>query len=126
MPTLHQAFEDYLALGPRRRDSTIANYRRVVDKDLGDWLDHSLDDIDRRDVEQRFRQLTKHAGWVQANMAVKLLGALYRRPCLDFEDPRNPVERWRAGTGASRPRCATRWLATPSASASTPACASPR
>ena len=139
IPTLREAFEDYLAAGPRRRESTIANYRRAVHKDLGDWLDRSLDDIDRRDVEQRFRQITERAGWVQANIAVKLVGALYRRPCLDFDDLRNPVERWRAGggrlhrprrrragIGASRPRCATRWSATPSASASTPACASPR
>ena len=64
MPTLRQAFEDYLAVGPRRRDSTIANYRRDVEKDLGDWLDGPLDDIDRRDVKQRFRQLTERAGWV--------------------------------------------------------------
>ena len=48
MPTLREAFEDYHAVGPRRRDSTIANYRRTVHKDLGDWLDCTLDTIDRR------------------------------------------------------------------------------
>ena len=105
IPTLREAFEDYLAAGPRRRESTIANYRRAVHKDLGDWLDRSLDDIDRRDVEQRFHQLTERPGWVQANIAVKLLGAIYRRPCLDFDDLRNPVELWRAGGGRlHRPR----------------------
>ena len=105
MPTLRQAFEDYLAVGPRRRNSTIASYRRALHKDLGDWLDRSLDDIDRRDVEQRFRQITERAGWVQANIAVKLLGAIYRRPCLDFDDLRNPVQLWRAGGGRlHRPR----------------------
>ena len=103
IPTLRHAFEDYLAAGLRRRDSTIANYRRTVHKDLGDRLDRTLDTIDRRDVEQRFRQLTERPGWVQANMAVKLLGALYRRPCLDFEDLRNPVEQWRAGGGRLHP-----------------------
>ena len=97
MPTLRRAFEDYLAVGARRRDSTIANYRRALHKDLGDWLDRPLDDIDRRDVEQRFHQITGRAGWVQANIAVKLLGAIYRRPCLDFDDLRNPVQLWRAG-----------------------------
>ena len=105
IPTLREAFEDYLAAGPRRRESTIANYRRAVHKDLGDWLDRSLDDIDRRDVEQRFHRLTERPGWVQANIAVKLLAAIYRRPCLDFEDLRNPVELWRAGGGRlHRPR----------------------
>ena len=99
IPTLRKAFKDYLAVGPRRRDSTIANYRRAVHRDLGDWLDRSLGDIDRRDVERRFHELTERPGWVQANTAMKLLGAIYRRPCLDFEELRNPVELWRAAGG---------------------------
>ena len=83
----------------------IANYCRAVDKDLRDWLDRSLDDIDYRDLEQRFLQVTEHAGWVQANIAVKLLSAIYRRPCLDFDDLRNPVQQWRAcGGPLHRPR----------------------
>ncbi|MCY4587351.1 MAG: hypothetical protein OXB98_15040 [Bryobacterales bacterium] len=28
---------------------------------------------------------------------MKLLGTVYRRLCLDFDDMRNLVERWRAG-----------------------------
>ena len=87
---------------PRRRESTIASYRRAVHKDLGDWLDRSLDDIDRRDVEHRFHQLTKRPGWVQANIAVKLLGTIYRRPSLDCDDLRDPVAHWRAGGGRLR------------------------
>lgn len=36
---------------------------------------------------------------------MKLLGAIYRRPCLDFEDLRNPAEQWRAAGGRlHRPR----------------------
>lgn len=65
----------------------------------------TLDDIHRRDVEQRFHRLTERTGWGQANIAVKLLAAIYRRPCLDFEDLRNPVALWRAGGGRlHRPR----------------------
>ena len=105
MPNLRKAFEDYLAAGPRRKHTTIANYRRAIHKDLSDWLDRPLDDIDHHDVEQRFWQLTERPGWVQANIAVKLLAAIYRRPCLDFDELRNPVERWRAGGGRlHRPR----------------------
>ena len=45
------------------------------------------------------------ASSVQANLAVKLLGAIYRRPCLDFDDLRNPVQLWRADAGRlHRPR----------------------
>ena len=99
MPTLREAFEDYLAAGPARRDSTVALYRITVHRDLADWLDRPLDTIERRDVEQRFRSLTDNAGWVQANNAVKMLGALYRRQCIDHEGLRNPVEQWRAAGG---------------------------
>ena len=103
IPTLRKAFENWLAVGPRRRDSTVASYRRTVHKDLGDWLERSLDEIDRSDVERRFQELTERPGWVQANAAMKLLGAIYRRPCLDFEELRNPVEHWRAAGGRLHP-----------------------
>ena len=51
-PTLRKAFENWLAVGPRRRDSTVASYRRTVHRDLGDCLDRSLDEFDRSDVER--------------------------------------------------------------------------
>ena len=86
MPTVQEAFEDYLAAGPARKDRTVAAYRSTVHKDLGDWLDRPLDTIGRRDVEQRFRHLSENAGWVQANNAMKMLRALYRRQRLDHEE----------------------------------------
>ena len=69
IPTLRKAFADWISVGPRRRESTVASYHRTVHKDLGDWLDRSLDEIDRSDVEQRFQELTERPGWVQANAA---------------------------------------------------------
>ncbi len=105
MPTVRDAFEDYLAAGPARKDSTVAVYRSTVHKDLGDWLDRPLDTIGRRDVEQRFRRLSENAGWVQANNAMKMLRALYRRQCLDHEGLHNPVDQWRvAGGRPHRPK----------------------
>ena len=99
VPTLREAFEDYLAAGPKRKDSTIAVYRSTVHKDLGDWLNRPLDTIERRDIEQRFQRLTETAGWVQANNATKMLRVLYRRQCIDHEGLHNPVDQWRAGGG---------------------------
>ena len=105
VPTLREAFDDYLAAGPKRRDSTLAVYRSTVYRDLGDWLGRSLADIERRDVEQRSQRLTDNAGWVQANNAMKMLRVLYRRQCIDFEGLNNPVDQWRAGGGRPhRPR----------------------
>ena len=34
---------------------------------------------------------------------MKLLGAIYRRPCLDFEELSNPVEHWSAAGGRLHP-----------------------
>ena len=62
-----------------------------------------LDAIGRRDVEDRFNSLTRNNGWAPANMSISLLGSIYRRPCVDLEGLRNPVELWRAGGGKYHP-----------------------
>ena len=105
VPTLREAFEEYLAAVPTRKESTLAVYRRTVYGNLGAWVDRTLDTIDRRDVEKCFLRLTNEAGWVQANSAVKMLRVLYRRHCIDFQGLHNPVDQWRAAGGRPhRPR----------------------
>ena len=99
VPTLREAFEDFLAAGPARKESTREAYRRTVHIDLRPWLDRSLDTVSRRDVEQCFARLTSEVGWVGANSAVTMLGALYRRQCVDVEGLHNPVQQWRAAGG---------------------------
>ena len=37
VPTLREAFEEYLGAGPERKASTIASYRSTVCKDLASW-----------------------------------------------------------------------------------------
>ena len=98
-PTLREAFEEFIAVGPERKASTIETYRRTVYMDLSGWLDRSLSTISRRDVEQCFNRLTVEIGWVGANSAVTMLGALYRRQCVDVEGLHNPVAQWRAAGG---------------------------
>ena len=95
-PTLREAFEEFLAIGPERKASTIETYRRTVYLDLAGWLDRSLDKISRKDVEQCFNRLTSGIGRVGANQAVTMPGALYRRQCVDVEGLHNPVAQWRA------------------------------
>ena len=105
VPTLREAFEEYLAAGPKRKESTLVVYRRTVYRNLGAWVDRTLDSIDRRDVEKCFLRLTNESGWVEANGAMKMLRVLYRRHCIDYQGLHNPVDQWRAAGGRPhRPR----------------------
>ena len=101
MPTLREAFEEFLAAGPGRKAGTVAVYRRNFHRHLGSLLERPLDTITARDVEQCFSRLTAEAGWVPANNAVRMLRSLYRRRCIDVEGLHNPVDQWRAAGGRS-------------------------
>ena len=99
MPVLADAFEDYMAANPDRAPRTVFLYRQVVRLCLDDWLARPLDAIARRDVEDRFNRITANHGWSPANQAISLLRSIYRRPCVDRQGLRNPVDRWLAGGG---------------------------
>lgn len=99
MPTLGNAFEDYMKANPNRSKSTDEIYRYEAKRYLGDWLVRPLDPITRRDVEARFSGITANHGWSPANRAISLLRSFCRPPCVDREGPRNPVYLWLAGGG---------------------------
>ena len=62
MPTLEQAFEDYMVTGAKRQPGTVILYRCHMRHCLGDWLARPLDVISRRDVEVRFHLITEKNG----------------------------------------------------------------
>ncbi len=99
MPTLAEAIEDYMAAGPDRAVGTHRSYRRYASLYLGDWLARPLDAIARRDIEARFIFLTGKHGETPANQTMSFLRSVYRRPCVDHDGLRNPVEQWLAGGG---------------------------
>ncbi len=99
MPTLAQAFEDYMEANPRRTPRAVAIYRLNLLICFGDWLARPLDAIDHRDVEARFHRVTERNSWATANQAVSMLRSIYRRSSIDHETLRNPVELWIAGGG---------------------------
>ena len=99
IPVLRKAFEEYIAANPNRTMRTDKGYRELVELHLRDWLSRPLDAITRRDVEARFNHLTAHHGWSQANATIALLRWIYRRPCVDLEGLRNPVDLWLAAGG---------------------------
>ena len=99
MPTLREAFAEYLMANPNRKRSTEKVYRSQMNSSLGDWLARPLDTITRRDVEARFHRVSQRSGWAVANHIIALLRSVYRRPCVDHESLRNPVDLWLAGGG---------------------------
>ena len=112
MPTLREAFEEYLTANPNRKRTTEALYQSQMRYCLGDWLARPLDTITRRDVEVRFHRVSQRRGWSVANHIIALLRSVYRRPCVDHETLRNPVDLWLAGGGRYH-RAVRRRISTP-------------
>ena len=103
IPALDEAFAEYLGANPNRKESTERLYRGQMRYCFGDWAARPLDSISRRDVETRFHRITERNGRATGNHAISLLRSVYRRPCVDFEGLRNPVELWIAGGGRYHP-----------------------
>ncbi|MXY33766.1 MAG: tyrosine-type recombinase/integrase, partial [Boseongicola sp. SB0664_bin_43] len=99
VPTLAEAFETYIKANPNRADNTVRLYRQILRGKLGDWVRRPLDAITRQDVEDRFNQITERHGWATGNQAMSMLRSVYRRPCVDHEGLRNPVDLWLAAGG---------------------------
>ena len=99
MPALGDVFEQYMAANPARSERTNKLYRYEANRYLGDWLPRPLDAIGRADVEARFNAITANHGWSAANRSMSLLRSVYRRPCVDHDGLRNPVDLWLGGGG---------------------------
>ena len=112
VPTLREAFAEYLTANPNRKPSTEKVYRSQMNSCLGDWQARPLDTITRRDVEARFHRVSQRSGWAVANHIIALLRSVYRRPCVDHETLRNPVDLWLAGGGRYH-RAVRRRITTP-------------
>ncbi len=91
MPNLEKAFEDFMSANPKRAAGTDGLYLEEFARHFADWHERPLDDISRRDVEERFIRLTEDNGWSPANWAISLLCSIYCRPCVDLDGLRNPV-----------------------------------
>ena len=104
LPTLGEACDDYIQSGRGRSAMTQRAYRRYANLYLGDWRSRALDAITRRDIENRFHLITERHGAVPANQALSFLRSVYRRPCVDYDGLRNPVELWLAGGGRYHPK----------------------
>ena len=89
-----------MAANPNRSKRTNELYRYEAKRYLGDWLTRPLDAITRKDIETRFNSIMVDHGWSEANRAMSLLRSVYRRPCVDLDGLRNPVDLWCTGIEA--------------------------
>ena len=89
--------EDVLSLDLATAEVTTIDATR--NRHLGERLPRPLDAISRADVEARFNSITADHGLSAANRAMSLLRSIYRRPCVDHDGLRNPVDLWLAGGG---------------------------
>ena len=103
LPTLAEAFEEFISVNPNRSKYTDKVYRRNLRLNLSDWANRPLNAISRRDVEKRFIRITERRGWAGANQTMKMLRSVYRRPCVDHDGLRNPVDLWLAAGGKYHP-----------------------
>ena len=103
IPTLREAFHDYMSTKAHHARKTETAYRRAIEFYLGDWVSRPLDAIEYREVEARFILLTRKHGWGIANQVISLLRSVYRRSCVDHEGLRNPVDLWLAAGGRFNP-----------------------
>ena len=93
MPTLCEAFQDYMSAKSFRSTKTSDAYRLAVEHYLADWVSRPLNTIERREVEARFALLTRNHGWAIGNQVISLLRSVYRLACVDHEaaQPGQPV-----------------------------------
>ena len=109
-----------MAASPNRSKRTNELYRYKANRYLGDWLTRPLDAISRADAEARFNSITTDHGWSAANRAMSLLRSIYRRPCVDHDGLRNPIDFWLAGGGKFH-RKARRKISAPAMASTTAA-----
>lgn len=97
--TLAEAFEDYLKTRKNLKDSTIYDYRRIMNEVFPDWQNKCLQAINKEMVAKRHADFGKRSQ-ARANNAMRVLRAVFNFAAGQYEDskgkslfPENPVKR---------------------------------
>lgn len=98
--TLGQVFQDYLHARKELKPRTLYDYRRVMTCVFADWHNKPLVAITKDKVGKLHTQLGKEQGHAYANLAMRLLRALFNFAAGQYEDAQghslitdNPVKR---------------------------------
>lgn len=97
--TLSEAFELYLKVRSGLKETTIKDYRRIMNEILKDWQNRQLKNITKDMIQKRHAQYGERSQ-ARANNAMRLLKAIFNFARGQFEDskgrslfPENPVDR---------------------------------
>jgi integrase len=99
METLRQALDGYLHAHPDLRSRTAVEYRRLVERHLGLWLDRPLRELTREMVEERHKEIAeavgkggRYSGRATANGAMRALRVVWNYAAARTQLPTNPVK----------------------------------
>ena len=84
--TLEQVFQDFLAARKNLKQSTVYGYTGVMTLAFGDWKQKAVARITKDLVAQRHQKLGEEHGEAYANLAMRVLRALFNFAIVQYED----------------------------------------
>ena len=98
--TLQEVFNDYLAARKSLKEKTVRDYNRVLNNGFAKWRNKPITAITKDDVSKCHSTLGKEHGEAYANLAMRILRALFNFAAGQYEDSQgrslileNPVKR---------------------------------
>ncbi|HAT3859885.1 TPA: tyrosine-type recombinase/integrase [Legionella pneumophila] len=98
--TLNEVFKDYLKTRKTLKPKTISNYQQILDKGFTSWKHKPILSITKDRITKYHEKLGKEHGEAYANLAMRILRALFNFAAGQYEDAKgnslileNPVKR---------------------------------
>lgn len=98
--TLDQTYQDYIKTRKSLKPKTLYDYENIMKTAFSDWRNKPLLSITKDNIAERHTQLGKERGEAYANLAMRILRALFNFAAGQYEDEQghsliteNPVKR---------------------------------
>ena len=98
--TLDEVMQDYLKARKSLKPKTLYDYERIMKTAFSDWKDKPILQITKDKVEERHTSMGRQSGEAYANLAMRILRALFNFAAGKYEDTEgqsliavNPVKR---------------------------------
>lgn len=98
--TLNEVFNDYIQVRKTLKQTTLTNYQQIINKAFDNWGNKPLLSITKDKIAKHHENLGKEHGEAYANLAMRVLRALFNFAAGQYEDAEgrsliqeNPVKR---------------------------------